>query len=56
MCVPIKEEWDLDGVPLLGTCFPPAPESCAEDLDGDGAVTVADLLLVLVAFGQPCAE
>lgn len=56
MCVPIEEEWDLDGVPLLGTCFPPAPESCAEDLDGDGLVTVADLLLVLGAFGQPCAE
>ena len=56
MCVPIEDEWDLDGAPLLGTCFPPTSGSCSEDLDGDGAVTVADLLLVLGAFGQPCPE
>jgi hypothetical protein len=56
MCVPIEDEWDLDGAPLLGTCFPPTSESCSEDLDGDGAVTIADLLLVLGAFGQLCPE
>ena len=56
MCVPIEEEWNLDGLPLLGTCFPMTSDACSEDLDGDGLVTVVDLLLVLGAFGQPCAE
>ena len=27
---------------------------CEGDVDGDDAVTVADILLVLAAFGQPC--
>ena len=50
-CMPIEDEWNLDGQPWLGTCFPPESETCTEDLDGDGWVTVADLLMVLGAFG-----
>ena len=38
------------------TCFPPESETCTEDLDGDGLVSVADLLMVLGAFGPPCQE
>ena len=56
LCIPIEDEWNLDGQPWLGTCFPPEPETCTEDLDGDGLVTVADLLMVLGAFGQACEE
>lgn len=29
-------------------------ESCQYDVDGDGAISVADVLLVLSAFGQSC--
>ena len=28
--------------------------SCPEDVNGDGATTVADMLLVLGAFGDSC--
>jgi hypothetical protein len=28
--------------------------NCNGDVDGDDAVTVADILGVLAAFGQPC--
>jgi hypothetical protein len=56
LCIPIEGEWNLDGQPLLGTCFPSESETCTEDLDGDGLVTVADLLMVLGAFGQACGE
>ena len=56
LCIPIEDEWNLDGQPWLGTCIPPEPETCTEDLDGDGLVTVADLLMVLGAFGQACEE
>ena len=27
---------------------------CLSDVDGDGAVTVADVLLILSSFGDPC--
>ena len=56
LCIPLEDAWNFDGVPLLGTCFPSASDSCPEDLDGDGLVTVADLLMVLGAFGQACPE
>jgi len=56
LCVPLEEDWNLDGKPLLGTCFPPLPDPCPEDLNGDGMVTVVDLLLVLGSFGQACTE
>ena len=41
---------------LLGTCFTEPSSTCPEDLDGDGLVTVADLLMVLGAFGQACSD
>ena len=56
LCIPLETEWNLDGLPWLGTCFPSDAETCAEDLDGDGLVTVADLLMVLGAFGQACSD
>ena len=56
LCIPLEAAWNFDGVPLLGTCFPSALDSCPEDLDGDGLVTVTDLLMVLGAFGQACPE
>jgi len=56
MCIPIAEGWNLDGVSLIGTCFPPVPDTCQEDLDGDGLVTVSDLLMVLAVFGGTCSE
>ena len=56
LCIPLEDAWNFDGVPLLGTCFPSPPDACPEDLDGDGLVTVADLLMVLGAFGQACPE
>lgn len=56
LCIPLEPEWNLDGRPLLGTCFPDPADACPEDLDDDGLVTVADLLMVLGAFGQPCSE
>ena len=56
LCIPLEAEWNLDGQPWLGTCFPSDAETCSEDLDGDGLVTVADLLMVLGAFGQACSD
>ena len=56
LCIDLEPEWNLDGQPLLGTCYAQTTDSCPEDLDGDGLVTVADLLMVLGAFGQSCVE
>ena len=38
---------------LLGQCVP-ENENCAEDLNGDGAVEVSDMLMLLSSFGQFC--
>jgi hypothetical protein len=54
MCVPIDPLWNLDGVSLTGTCHPGMATPCPEDLNGDGVISVVDLLLVLGAFGQDC--
>ena len=54
MCVPIDPAWNVDGVPLTGTCYPGAESPCPEDLNGDGVISVVDLLLVLGVFGQSC--
>ena len=56
LCIPLEAAWNFDGEPLLGTCFPSTSDPCPEDLDGDGFVTVSDLLMVLGAFGQACTE
>ena len=54
MCVPIDPAWNLDGAPLTGTCYPGTAAPCPEDVNGDGIISVVDLLLVLGVFGQPC--
>ncbi|MDB4787146.1 alkaline phosphatase family protein [Flavobacteriales bacterium] len=54
MCVPIDPAWNLDGVALSGTCYPGTAAPCPEDVNGDGVISVVDLLLVLGVFGQPC--
>ena len=56
LCIDLEPGWNLDGQPLLGTCFTEPSSTCPEDLDGDGLVTVADLLMVLGAFGQACSD
>lgn len=44
--------WDAES----GTCIVSdvAPSACAEDINGDGSVAVADILLLLGAFGMEC--
>ena len=56
LCIPLEDAWNLDGAPWLGTCFPDPALSCPEDVNGDGLISVVDLLQVLGAFGQSCAE
>jgi hypothetical protein len=38
----------------------PAPDACPEDIvpspDGDGSVTIADIVAIVTAFGLPCAD
>ena len=45
------EDGISDGVELL---VPPNNSGCPGDIDGDNAVSVADLLLLLNTFGQAC--
>jgi len=40
--------WNAD----LGLCLP--LETCPYDLDGSGYITIADLLIFLINFNQPC--
>ena len=54
MCVPIDPAWNVDGVPLTGTCYPGTASPCPEDVNEDGVISVLDLLLVLGVFGQAC--
>ena len=54
MCVPIDPAWNVDGVPLTGTCYPGTTPTCPEDVNEDGVISVLDLLLVLGVFGQVC--
>jgi agmatine/peptidylarginine deiminase len=42
--------WNIDDVEVWGI---PLGDSCPADLDGNGAVDVADLLVVLAEWGQP---
>ena len=39
-----------------GSCIFSGSSSCPTDIDGDGSTAVGDLLVILGAFGQPCAE
>ena len=32
------------------------PSACPSDLNGDGLIAVADLLIVLGDFGNPCTQ
>ena len=54
LCIPHGGRMEPRWPALAGNLFPPESETCTEDLDGDGLVTVADLLMVLGAFGQAC--
>ena len=52
---PLNADSDEDGVSdALELLFPPNNSGCPGDIDGDGAVSVADLLLLLNTFGQAC--
>ena len=52
---PLNSDSDDDGVSdALELLFPPDNPSCPGDIDGDNAVSVADLLLLLNTFGQIC--
>jgi hypothetical protein len=37
-----------------GSCIFPTPSDCAADINGDGMVSVADVLELLGAFGSDC--
>ena len=40
-----------------GSCiFDDAPNPCPADIDGDGSIAVADLLIILGVFGDACSE
>ncbi len=39
-----------------GTCLFTGGSTCPTDIDGDGSTAVGDLLVILGAFGQVCAE
>ena len=52
---PLSGDSDNDGVSdALELLFPPTGSGCPGDIDGDNAVSVADLLLLLNTFGQAC--
>ena len=52
---PLNSDSDEDGVSdALELLFPPTNSGCPGDIDGDNAVSVADLLLLLNTFGQAC--
>ena len=52
---PLNADSDEDGVSdALELLFPPTGSGCPGDIDSDGAVSVADLLLLLNTFGQAC--
>ena len=52
---PLHADSDEDGISdALELLFPPNNSGCPGDIDGDNAVSVADLLLLLNTFGQVC--
>ena len=52
---PLNADSDEDGVSdALELLFPPTNSGCPGDINSDGAVSVADLLLLLNTFGQAC--
>ena len=52
---PLSDDSDGDGVSdALELLFPPDTSACPGDLNGDSAVTVADLLLLLGQIGFAC--
>ena len=52
---PLSDDSDGDGVSdALELLFPPDTSTCPGDLNGDSAVTVADLLLLLGQIGFAC--
>ena len=52
---PLSADSDGDGVSdALELLIPPSVAACPGDLDGDEAVTVADLLVLLGNFGLVC--
>ena len=49
--------FDLEAAMDDGTCvFEAQANTCPQDINGDGEVTVSDLLDLLGAFGVPCSE
>ena len=51
----MSDDSDGDGVSdALELLFPPDTSTCPGDLNGDSAVTVADLLLLLGQIGFAC--
>ena len=52
---PLSDDSDGDGVSdALELLFPPDTSTCPGDLNGDLAVTVVDLLLLLSQVGNAC--
>jgi hypothetical protein len=47
----ILPEWDLDGSSWVGSCTVTGDCYCLNDVNGDGVIGVADILLILSEFG-----
>ncbi|MDG2363258.1 MAG: DUF4983 domain-containing protein, partial [Flavobacteriales bacterium] len=47
----ILPEWDLDGISWVGSCTVTGDCYCLNDVNGDGVIGVADILLILSEFG-----
>ena len=47
----ILPEWDLDGISWVGSCAVTEDCYCINDVNGDGVIGVADILLILSEFG-----
>lgn len=50
LCIPIEESWNLDGQSWVATCAVEQGD-CVSDINGDGLVNLADLLIILSNFG-----
>lgn len=48
------ENYELDATQDDGSCIFPAPSDCATDINGDGMVSVSDVLELLGDFGSNC--